>query len=411
MQKWMNDGGILYPINGELALYDAPKSGIWKVVQSMNMMDKRLGIEKVADKFEFDYKIYDLGGTEMFDKIKTVWASRQYRDGMKNLGMIYNGTKGTGKTVSAKLLCNELGLPVIIINNTFDGLILDFIQSLEFECIIFIDEAEKTFVDGDQEILLKMIDGVYNKSRKMYLLTTNTLRVNENLISRPGRIRYIQEFGNLPANAVNEYIDDNLLDKTKKDKVLEQVDLLEFSTIDILKALVDEVNILGDIDSKSNLNIPKANFSFDVLKLYGSDEKAVEAVKEFIKLCPSDMSLKQWFKSTPIPDNFQKYYEKDEEGNYIVSYDEVSDILHEYLKNRDIDNEYVYVERMTSKSEFFYTGQHTSSGEVILSPDAIKDNRFMVLKDDYRQTPSLIMILEMRSNPSLYRGSLGQFIL
>ena len=152
-------------------------------------------------------------------------------------------------------------IPTIIVNHSYEGLILDFIQALEFECIIFIDEAEKTFTGDDQQILLKMIDGVYNKSRKLYLLTTNTLSVNENLISRPGRIRYIQEFGNLFASAVDMYINDNLIDKSKKSQVIETVDLLEISTIDILKAIVEEVNILGSIDSKTNLNIPRANCS------------------------------------------------------------------------------------------------------------------------------------------------------
>lgn len=60
---------------------------------------------------------------------------------------------------------------------------VSFIQQLDFECIVLIDEAEKTFKRGESdEVLLKLIDGVYNRSRKLYILTTNTLNVNENYL-------------------------------------------------------------------------------------------------------------------------------------------------------------------------------------------------------------------------------------
>ena len=75
------------------------------------------------------------------------------------------------------------------------------------------------------KILLSLIDGVYNNSRKLYILTTNRLTVNENLIGRPGRIRYIQEFRNLPVEAIKEYCADNLRDMSKLDTVLQEIDL------------------------------------------------------------------------------------------------------------------------------------------------------------------------------------------
>ena len=82
-----------------------------------------------------------------------------------------------------------------------------------------------------------MIDGVYNDMRKLYILTTNKLSIDENLLGRPGRIRYIKEFSNLSARAVNDVIDDNLKDVSLKEEVLKVVDSLEISTIDILKAI------------------------------------------------------------------------------------------------------------------------------------------------------------------------------
>lgn len=65
-----------------------------------------------------------------------------------------------------------------------------------------------------------MIDGVYNSKRKLYILTTNELSVDENLLGRPGRIRYIKEFSNLSAKAVNDVIDDHLTNMSLKESIL-----------------------------------------------------------------------------------------------------------------------------------------------------------------------------------------------
>lgn len=212
-------------------------------------MDARIGLQKIGDAFEFNFKIYELGCEEMLQIIKRTWESDVFVEGKKNLGVIFNGLKGTGKTLSAKLLCNALDLPVLIVQSPYDGLV-NFLQTLCFECVVFIDEAEKTFKMGeDDDALLRLIDGVYNQTRKLYVLTTNQLTLNDNLLGRPGRIRYRFEFGNLQPKAVKDYLDDNLLIEyaDQRESILEQIDLLEISTIDILKALVDEVNIHGHL--------------------------------------------------------------------------------------------------------------------------------------------------------------------
>ena len=395
-QRWLNEGGIFYPIVGEIVLHDTPGPGVWQVYQSPNLQDRRLGLVKIDDSFKFDYKIYNFGGQDMFEKIEAIWNSDLYTENNKNLGIIYNGTKGTGKTVSAKLLCNKLGLPVILVNHTYEGMILDFIQALEFECIIFIDEAEKTFTGQEQEILLKMIDGVYNKSRKLYILTTNTLSVNENLISRPGRIRYVQEFGNLDPEAINEYIDDNLVDSTKKDKVLEQVDLLEIITIDILKAIVDEVNILGDIDDGSNLNIPKAKYCYDVLKMQGLGKDSLKEVKELIKTKPANIDLYTWM---------------DEEIDVSIWEQKAPDICKD-LQNYELPQvfikecEYSNTYKMHTSSSYLYRGASTSLGEVLFSPDDLGEPDYVVLKDKYSGDDALCLILRARTAPSLFHGRL-----
>jgi hypothetical protein len=76
-------------------------------------------------------------------------------------------------------------------------------------------------------------------------LTTNELNVNDNLLGRPSRIRYVKQFGNLDKATVEEYIDENLMDMSAKQDIVDFIDTLTISTIDILKSIVTEVNIHG----------------------------------------------------------------------------------------------------------------------------------------------------------------------
>lgn len=294
MSKWTYESpGIFYPC-GDFKLYPTPGNGVFNLVKSPNPMDGRIGLEKVADKFEFPFKIYDLGINGFIQKVKHTWNSEIFEKSGQNLGIILNGVKGTGKTIGAKILCNEINIPVINISYPIEGM-LEFIQSLEFECIILLDEAEKTFPSSDMgasQLLLKMIDGVMNKSRKLYVLTTNTLDINDNLKGRPGRIRYIQNFRNITPKAVEDYLADNLIRKEAIESIYSLLNSLEVSTIDTLKSIVDEANIYGTVDDNSNLNLTISSNSADVLYycfsnngLYSLEakEKQFNAGRDFIR--------------------------------------------------------------------------------------------------------------------------------
>jgi len=101
-QKWINDGGILYPIPGYASLLTSPGNGIFRIY--VQPQTKRLGLEKIDDTFRFDFKIYDLDCEDIISKIIKTWTSDLFRESSKNLGVIFNGIKGTGKTIAAKLL-------------------------------------------------------------------------------------------------------------------------------------------------------------------------------------------------------------------------------------------------------------------------------------------------------------------
>ena len=381
-QKWINDGGILYPIPGYASLLTSPGNGIFRIYE--NPQTKRLGLEKIDDTFRFDFKIYDLDSEEIISKIIMTWSSDLFRESNKNLGVIFNGLKGTGKTIAAKLLCNRIGLPVIVISKPVDGM-LEFIQSLHFESIILIDEAEKTFRE-EQEVLLKMIDGVYNDMRKLYILTTNKLSIDENLLGRPGRIRYIKEFSNLSAKAVNDVIDDNLNDISLKDDVLKVVDSLEISTIDILKAIIDECNIMGSVPSDSTLNIPKAKYKIQIISFDNLELKFHRELQDYIiNHLAADESVINWL---------QKVIGTDEKGKKLKKN---IDLIEEMY---DCD---VCIEWRPTSTLSIYIGKHLGCGTVSSEPDRYG---FFTREDDWNNSTELCCLCNDIHIPSLYRGNL-----
>lgn len=381
-QKWINDGGILYPIPGYASLLTSPGNGIFRIYEQPQT--KRLGLEKIDDTFRFDFKIYDLDCEDIMSKIIKTWTSDLFRESNKNLGVIFNGIKGTGKTIAAKQLCNRIGLPVIVISKPVDGM-LEFIQSLHFESIILIDEAEKTFRE-EQEVLLKMIDGVYNDMRKLYILTTNKLSIDENLLGRPGRIRYIKEFSNLSAKAVNDVIDDNLNDISLKDDVLKVVDSLEISTIDILKAIIDECNIMGSVPSDSTLNIPKAKYKIQIISFDNLELKFHRELQDYIiNHLAADESVINWLQKVIGTDGKGKKFKKN------------LDLIEEMYDCR------VCIEWRPTSTLGVYIGKHLGCGIVNSKPDGYG---FFTREADWDNSTELCCLCNDYNIPSLYRGNL-----
>ena len=405
--KWMEDGGIFYPISGNVVLHTTPGQGIWELVKDPDPRSSRLGLKKLSDQFTFDFKLYETGGKEAIQRVYDLWNDEKYIESNKNLGVIFNGIKGTGKTIAAKILCNKIDLPVIVVNQSFEGGILEFIPRLSFEAVILIDEAEKTFSDKDDaHYLLKLIDGVYNKTRKLYILTTNKLHINENLIGRPGRIRYIQEFTNLPKEAVEEYLRDNLEDLSKIDEVMNIVDLLEISTIDILKSLVEEFNIFGGIGGdRSIMNIPKCNYIFDAIEFYGYTEEDIPLIRDIInKNKPKDITVGDWISgNTPEPRNtIKKLVNKGATGTVVEDNNEVEEeekSALSYFCDDDLGRS-AYTCRISSRYTDLYKNTETNQGTVLMEPS---EDGFLLIKDDWRGNIQVYMLLKQRKNVSLYQ--------
>ena len=263
---WLKINNIFREVEGDFSTIDKVPVGIYNIGLTMQGWH----LEKYADKFTFDYKMYGLQ-TEFCEHVL-----KTYKNTTGNFGIMLTGTKGTGKTVTAKTLANDFELPVIIIKDMGDSnqSMIEFLSGFNFDCVLFFDEFEKNFSDKDSTIL-QIMDGVYNIGyRKIFLLTTNELTVNENLIGRPSRIRYVRKFGNLELKTVEEYLDDALEVPEARQELIDFIDTLTISTIDILKTIVNEVNIhgmAGLMRAKEFFNVSTLEYHYTCIRGYCSD--------------------------------------------------------------------------------------------------------------------------------------------
>lgn len=414
--KWINEGGVFFPIPGNVVLHVSPGPGIFQVVQPGAPTDMRLGLLKLYDKFEFNSKFYQIGPKKLEDRIKIVWESDDFIDNKKSLGVILNGLKGSGKTWTAKQIANNMDMPVLLIDSSFDGRILNFVRDLNFSCVILIDEAEKIFKLGDEDdILLRMIDSANsNSSRHLFILTTNTLDVNPNLIGRTGRIRYLVNFRNLPEDIVKEFIEDNLKKEYEslKARIIEKVNLLEYNSIDLLKSIIDEVNITGQVDSPDEelMNIPLCRYSWDIIQFENADWAKVFEIKKFVhEHNPNNFSFSEWLKEMSDVEDDDENETEDKHGDTDESspdgvVESASKKKHKKVSNIDIleDNFpeiYFYRRKITSRFSQIWKDCEISSGVVIQEPD--KDGVFSYL-DNYDKDETICVVTKQRNNINLY---------
>lgn len=271
---FLKRGNFYSQTDGNFEVMPTLDNGIYQL--RANPMTGEFYLERIAEEFGFGFKLYGIDETLVSHVIDT-YNKQEHKH---NIGVLLNGAKGTGKTVTAKVLCNKLGLPVIIIDGPANGL-PNYLSSINHDCVFLFDEFEKNFrlKEDDEECagesLLSIMDGVYNTNNcHIFILTTNELRVNDNLLSRPSRIRYLKSFGDvIDRKILEEYVEDNLKYKEYKDEIMDFIDSLTIATIDIVKSVVDEVNIhkCSVNEFKHFFNVKEATFRY-ITRTYDIDK-------------------------------------------------------------------------------------------------------------------------------------------
>ena len=223
-------------------------------------------------------KIY--GDAENF--AKHVWEAYDIEKD-KNVGALFSGNKGLGKSLTIRLIVEHYikTKPIIVVDQYTD--MLPGVLSDLKDCVVVLDEFEKMFKKGDdsgmtpQESLLSVLDGTKSLSHNLYLLSVNDVfALNENLISRPGRIRYHFRYENISEVAIEEYCKDNLI-KSRWDNIKDVIDVLRGSrvqSLDIVQSVVKEMNAFPNMsveDIAQIMNISESKMEIDIFATFSLD--------------------------------------------------------------------------------------------------------------------------------------------
>lgn len=230
----------------DISLSDKVPLGFWKLD-----FDKHSGafLRKTEVKLSHG-KIYG-NSQAIADHVIAAFEKSQNN---KNLGVLLSGGKGLGKTLTTRLVIEELSkkYPVIVISSYFNGMV-EFLEKIK-GCVILMDEFEK-FMSGNicgndaeneqtkQETMLSLLDGNTGSEGNLFLLTVNDpYSVDTNLKSRPGRVRYHFRFSSESADVVREYCKDNLKNKDNIEETVNALGMISFVSMDIIAAFVQELN-------------------------------------------------------------------------------------------------------------------------------------------------------------------------
>lgn len=165
----------------------------------------------------------------------------------RNLGVLLVGTKGTGKTITARTIANFLNIPVIIIPQGYDDTaFISFLTDPALgNCVILIDEFEKLYngENADSNKILSLLDGPYN-TYHIFVFTANEFyRINFMMKNRPSRIHFLKEFTGLDEDTVKE-IGNDILDN--KEWIPELIDIsqkMTECTFDTIMSICTDSNL------------------------------------------------------------------------------------------------------------------------------------------------------------------------
>lgn len=205
--KVLQQGQDVYLIQAESATDTLPVGNY-----DLSFSDMKGFYLSKKDGFSLPEKIY---GDPFAFAGRVLNTAGQLEKKNRGMGVLLSGKKGTGKSITAKVIAHTSNKPVISIASAFTGQgLTTFINNIQTPAVILLDEFEKTYATEDERnYLLSLLDGMAC-SRHLFVLTSNDPDIGEFFDSRPGRIRYHKQYDTLDNAIIEAIIDDKVADPT-----------------------------------------------------------------------------------------------------------------------------------------------------------------------------------------------------
>lgn len=258
-----------YNVMGDLVLIANDSMTVPKLEAATYLIcfNDRIGYHlKKVEPLKLPSKVYG-DNPDLVEKVLKLFEDEVGRTS----GVMLYGEKGTGKTMTAVGACieaNERGYPVLLLQSQFYGSDFnDFMAKIEDSCLVFIDEFEKVFDTQDSiNQTLMLLDGAV-KTHKLFILTSNSaLETSDSmkyLVNRPSRVFYSIYYGTIEDSVIQEYLDDNLQYQNYREDIIALKRSFKIFTIDILKAIVAEINRYGHTEKPFTQLINHLNVKTD----------------------------------------------------------------------------------------------------------------------------------------------------
>lgn len=194
-------------------------------------------------------KIIDLGGDSIKDEIDMFWSegvSKKFEQYglVHKRGILVHGPPGTGKTIQLALTANHVieKLGGIVLFNPAPAYVKEFVRIIrevepDKKVVVMWEEFDEV-LNGDESLLLSLLDGEIQFGNIVYLGTTNYIsKIPARIKNRPSRFAKIIEI-NKPSKEQREMFLKQKLHESDLDKLAPLIQASEGFVIDQVKDLI-----------------------------------------------------------------------------------------------------------------------------------------------------------------------------